>query len=39
MLITGENVGASKTAKADKLGVQVVDQGEIWRMLIDAGVL
>jgi DNA ligase (NAD+) len=38
LLICGENVGASKTAKADKLGVQVVDQGEIWRMLIDAGV-
>ncbi len=38
LLITGENVGASKTAKAEKLGVEVVDQGEIWRMLIDAGV-
>jgi DNA ligase (NAD+) len=39
LLITGENVGASKTAKAEKLGVEVVDQGEIWRMLIDAGVV
>jgi DNA ligase (NAD+) len=38
MLITGENVGASKTAKAEKLDVAVVDQGEIWRLLIDAGV-
>ena len=38
LLITGENVGASKTAKAEKLGVEIVDQGEVWRMLIDAGV-
>ena len=38
MLITGENVGASKTAKAEKLGVAVVDQGDVWRLLIDAGV-
>ena len=38
MLICGENVGASKTAKAEKLGVEVVDQAEIWRLLIDAGV-
>ena len=38
LLITGENVGAAKTAKAEKLGVEVVDQGEIWRQLIDAGV-
>jgi DNA ligase (NAD+) len=38
MLICGDNVGASKTAKAEKLGVAVVDQEEIWRMLIDAGV-
>ncbi|MEA2134056.1 MAG: ligase, partial [Solirubrobacteraceae bacterium] len=37
MLICGENVGASKTAKAEKLGVEVVDQAEIWRELIDAG--
>ena len=26
MLITGANVGATKTAKAEKLGVEVVDQ-------------
>ena len=38
LLITGENVGASKTAKAAKLGVEVVDQAEIWRELIAAGV-
>ena len=38
MLICGANVGASKTAKAEKLGVDVVDQDEIWRLLIDAGV-
>ena len=37
LLITGENVGAAKTAKAEKLGVEVVDQGEIWKQLIDAG--
>ena len=36
LLITGENVGAAKTAKAEKLGVEVVDQGEIWKQLIDA---
>jgi DNA ligase (NAD+) len=38
MLICGENVGASKTAKAEKLGVAIVDQRDVWRMLIDAGV-
>jgi DNA ligase (NAD+) len=38
LLITGDNVGAAKTAKAEKLGVEVVDQGEIWKQLIDAGV-
>jgi DNA ligase (NAD+) len=38
MLITGANVGATKTAKAEKLGVEVVDQDAIWRQLIDAGV-
>jgi DNA ligase (NAD+) len=39
MLICGANVGAAKTAKAEKLGVDVVDQDEIWRRLIDAGVV
>ena len=38
MLVTGENVGATKTAKAEKLGVEVVDQADVWRLLIDAGV-
>lgn len=38
MLITGENVGAAKTGKAEKLGVDVVDQGQVWTWLADAGV-
>ena len=38
LLITGANVGATKIAKAEKLGVEVVDQEVIWRGLIDAGV-
>ena len=38
MLICGTDVGASKTAKAEKLGVEVVDQDVIWKLLIDAGV-
>ena len=38
LLICGADVGASKTAKAEKLGVEVVDQEDIWRLLIDAGV-
>ena len=38
MLICGTDVGASKTAKAEKLGVEVVDQEVIWKLLIDAGV-
>ena len=38
MLICGANVGASKIAKAEKLGVEVVDQEDVWRLLIDAGV-
>jgi DNA ligase (NAD+) len=36
MLICGDNVGASKTDKARKLGVEVVGQDEVWRVLIDA---
>ncbi|WP_370949430.1 NAD-dependent DNA ligase LigA [Amycolatopsis sp. cg5] len=39
MLITGADVGASKIAKAEKLEVDVVDQGVIWQQLIDAGVV
>ncbi|WP_285488733.1 NAD-dependent DNA ligase LigA [Amycolatopsis taiwanensis] len=38
MLITGADVGASKLTKAEKLDVQVVDQGEIWQQLIAAGI-
>jgi len=38
MLITGADVGASKLTKAEKLGVRVVDQGEIWQQLITAGI-
>ncbi|MBY8850681.1 NAD-dependent DNA ligase LigA, partial [Saccharothrix sp. MB29] len=37
-LVTGADVGASKLTKAEKLGVEVVDQGEIWRQLIAAGI-
>ncbi|WNV86145.1 NAD-dependent DNA ligase LigA [Umezawaea sp. Da 62-37] len=38
MLITGADVGASKLTKAEKLGVEVVDQGGIWQQLIAAGI-
>jgi DNA ligase (NAD+) len=38
MLVCGANVGASKTANAEKLGVKVVGQDEIWGLLIAAGV-
>ncbi|MFD4635724.1 NAD-dependent DNA ligase LigA [Lentzea sp. NPDC058436] len=38
LLITGEGVGANKLTKAEKLGVEVVDQGEIWTKLIAAGI-
>jgi DNA ligase (NAD+) len=37
-LITGADVGASKTAKAEKLEVAVVDQSQAWGWLRDAGV-
>ncbi|PTL59206.1 NAD-dependent DNA ligase LigA [Paraconexibacter algicola] len=37
-LITGNDVGASKTAKAQKLEVAVVDQAQAWGWLADAGV-
>ena len=39
LLITGAGVGDSKLAKAEKLGVQVIDQGEIWNLLISANVI
>ncbi|HEY9333058.1 MAG TPA: NAD-dependent DNA ligase LigA [Kribbella sp.] len=38
-LITGADVGAAKLTKADKLGVEVVDQSEIWRQLQQADLL
>ena len=38
MLITGADVGAAKITKAEKLEVEVVDQAEIWKLLIEAGV-
>jgi len=37
-LIAGANVGAAKTARAARLGVEVVDQAQAWRWLADAGV-
>jgi DNA ligase (NAD+) len=37
-LLAGANTGAAKTAKADKLGVTVVEQDELWRWLAQAGV-
>jgi DNA ligase (NAD+) len=39
MLITGADVGASKLTKAEKLEVEIVDQGVIWEQLIAAGVV
>ena len=37
ILICGTDVGAAKTAKAEKLGVEVADQAAIWELLIAAG--
>ncbi len=37
-LITGDDVGAQKTAKAEKLEVPVVDQTTAWEWLREAGV-
>jgi DNA ligase (NAD+) len=39
LLITGADVGASKLTKAEKHGVEVVDQSGIWQQLIAAGVI
>ncbi|MGY2116827.1 BRCT domain-containing protein, partial [Nocardia gipuzkoensis] len=39
LLITGAGVGASKLTKAEKLGVEVIDQGEIWNLLITAKII
>lgn len=36
-LLAGENVGAAKTDKATKLGVEVVDQDTLWGWLRQAG--
>ncbi|MGW6282574.1 NAD-dependent DNA ligase LigA [Kribbella sp. NPDC055071] len=38
-LITGADVGAAKLTKAEKFGVTVVDQAEIWSQLQDADLL
>jgi DNA ligase (NAD+) len=38
-LITGAAVGAAKLTKAEKLGVTVVDQSEIWQQLQSADLL
>jgi DNA ligase (NAD+) len=38
LLITGADVGAGKLTKAEKLGIEVVDQGVIWQQLITAGI-
>jgi DNA ligase (NAD+) len=38
ILITGADVGAAKLTKAEKHGVRVADQGEIWSLLIAAGI-
>jgi DNA ligase (NAD+) len=38
LLICGEGVGASKTEKAAKLEVEVVDQDAVWKQLIAAGI-
>jgi DNA ligase (NAD+) len=37
-LLAGANVGAAKTTKAEKLGVTVVGQDELWTWLAEAGV-
>jgi DNA ligase (NAD+) len=37
-LLAGANVGAAKTDKAAKLGVEVVDQDRLWAWLREAGV-
>ncbi len=38
LLITGADVGAGKLTKAEKLGIEIVDQGVIWQQLISAGI-
>jgi DNA ligase (NAD+) len=38
LLICGADVGASKLAKAEKLGVETIDAELIWKQLIEAGI-
>ncbi|MBO2453442.1 NAD-dependent DNA ligase LigA [Actinomadura barringtoniae] len=38
-LLAGDNVGASKTAKAEKVGVEVIDQATLWTWLTEANVI
>ena len=38
LLISGADVGASKLTKAEKHGVQIIGQDEIWQQLIAAGI-
>jgi DNA ligase (NAD+) len=38
LLITGADVGAGKLTKAEKLGIEIVDQSVIWQQLITAGI-
>jgi DNA ligase (NAD+) len=38
LLICGADTGASKTAKAQKLGIEIAAQDDIWPLLIGAGV-
>nr|WP_246597516.1 BRCT domain-containing protein [Nocardia tengchongensis] len=38
ILIAGADVGDSKLTKAANHGVEVVDQADIWKLLIDADV-
>jgi DNA ligase (NAD+) len=37
-LLAGANTGAAKTNKADKLGVAIIGQDELWTWLAEAGV-
>jgi DNA ligase (NAD+) len=36
--LAGADVGAAKTAKADKLGVAIIRQDVLWEWLAEAGV-
>lgn len=38
LLVTGADVGARKLTKAEKLGVEVADQGVVCQQLIAAGI-